>query len=136
MAPAPMTLSMEPSVTPRPTCAALAPAKPADDCEPPRSVCWSWSRNVVRPPLKPTVLTLARSLAATSSITCWVFRPETAENMLRIMGASPSLGSPASSREVQPGLGSVLSEDCGIDVGEDVLAHRLRVDRRDHGLVL
>src|SRR4051795_1313443 len=91
MAPELIMLSMEPRATPRPIWAALEPPKPAADCAEERISCWSWSLNVVRLDLKPMVLTLARSLAATSSMTCWVFRPDTAENMLRIMGASPSL---------------------------------------------
>src|SRR5947208_1489571 len=133
-APPVIRLSIEPSVTPRPIWAELAPPKPAPEAELVRMSCWSWSLNVVRAPLKPTVLTLARSLAATSSMTCWVFRPETALNIPRIMCASPSFGgwgSPTSSTEVRSG-----SADYGrVDVGEHVLAHGLRVHRRDDGAV-
>src|SRR3954454_4435716 len=145
-APLVMMLSIVPSVTPRPTWAEFWPAKPAPEAEPVRISCWSWSLNVVRADLKPTVLTLARSLAATSSMTCWVFRPETALNIPRIIGTSPSLGfGPRLPHRRSGRAGSVglcgrnrrsrLRDDGGVDVGEDVLAHGLRVDRGDHGLV-
>src|SRR3954451_23243667 len=131
-APPLIMLSIVPSVTPSPTCAELAPPKPAPEAELVRMSCWSWSLNVVRAPLKPTVLTLARSLAATSSMTCWVFRPETALKIPRIIGTSPlGVGSPTSSKEVRSGS----ADDGRVDVGEHVLAHGLRVDRRDDGLV-
>src|SRR4051794_23758730 len=146
MAPLVMRLSIVPSATPRPICAALAPPKPTPDAELVRICCWSWSLNVVRADLKPTVLTLARSLAATSSMTCWVFRPETALNIPRIIGTSPSLGfgprlpHGRSGRVGSFGLcgrtrRSRLRDDGRVDVGEHVLAHGLRVDRGDHGLV-
>src|SRR3954454_5839078 len=146
IAPLVMRLSIVPSATPRPIWAALEPPKPTPDAELVRICCWSWSLNVVRADLKPTVLTLARSLAATSSMTCWVFRPETALNIPRIIGTSPSLGfgprlpHRRSGRAGSVGLSgrnrrSRLRDDGGVDVGEDVLAHGLRVDRGDHGLV-
>src|SRR3954463_11367973 len=134
MAPLVIRLSIVPSPTPRPIWAALAPPKPVPEAELVRISCWSWSLNVVRDDLKPTVLTLARSLAATSSMTCWVFRPETALNIPRIMGASLSW-------DVNPRLPprrsgrSGSADDGRVDVGEHVLAHGLRVDRRDDGLV-
>src|SRR3954462_5712755 len=132
MAPLVMRLSIVPSATPRPIWAAFAPAKPTPDAELVRICCWSWSLNVVRADLKPTVLTLARSLAATSSMTCWVFRPETALNIPRIIGASLSWDvNPTSSKGGPVGW---LGNYCRIDVGEHVLAHGLRVDRGDHGL--
>src|SRR4051812_22008339 len=150
-APPLMRLSTVPSETPRPTWAALVPPTPAPEAEPVLNVCCSASLNVVRAPLKPTVLTLARSLAATSSITCCVLRPEMAENMPRIISASPSLGFlPASSRRSsrfecewrvrrqansRDDGRSPSSDDGRVDVGEHVLAHGLRVDRRDDGLV-
>src|SRR3954468_24776041 len=119
-------LSIEPSVTPRPTWAELEPPKPLPEAELVRITCWSWSLNVVRAPLKPTVLTLARSLAATSSMTCWVFRPETSANIPRIMGASLSW-------DLDPRLphrrsGRDSADDGRVDVGEHVLAHGLRID--------
>src|SRR3954453_17133849 len=83
-----MRWGMGPGGPRRPIWAALEPPKPTPDAELVRICCWSWSLNVVRADLKPTVLTLARSLAATSSMTCWVFRPETALNIPRIIGAS------------------------------------------------
>src|SRR3954463_5200761 len=133
MAPLVIRLSIVPSVTPRPIWAELAPPKPAPEAELVRISCWSWSLNVVRAPLKPTVLTLARSLAATSSMTCWVFRPETALNIPRIMGASLSWG--LDPRLPQGRSGRDSADDGRVDVGEHVLAHGLRVDRGDHGLV-
>src|SRR4051794_31847848 len=146
IAPLVMRLSIVPSATPRPIWAALEPPKPTPDAELVRICCWSWSLNVVRADLKPTVLTLARSLAATSSMTCWVFRPETALNIPRIIGTSPSLGfgprlpHGRSGRVGSFGLcgrtrRSRLRDDGRVDVGEHVLAHGLRVDRGDHGLV-
>src|SRR3954447_26322306 len=132
-APPLIMLSIVPSVTPSPTCAELAPPKPAPEAELVRMSCWSWSLNVVRAPLKPTVLTLARSLAATSSMTCWVFRPETALNIPRIIGTSPSLG--FRPRLPQRRSGRDSADDGRVDVGEHVRAHGLRVDRRDDGLV-
>src|SRR3954452_15159371 len=130
-APPVMRLSTVPSVTPRPTCAEFVPPTPAPEAELVLNVCWRASLKVVRDDLKPTVLTLARSLAATSSMTCCVLRPEMAENMPRIMGASPSLGSFRLPRGGPAGS----ADDGRIDVCEDVLAHGLRVDRRDDGLV-
>src|SRR4051795_6122271 len=133
MAPLVIRLSIVPSPTPRPIWAALAPPKPVPEAELVRISCWSWSLNVVRDDLKPTVLTLARSLAAASSMTCWVFRPETALNIPRIMGASLSWG--LDPRLPQGRSGRDSADDGRVDVGEHVLAHGLRVDRGDHGLV-
>ena len=67
-APELMRLSIEPSVTPRPTCAAFEPPDAAFAAAPARWVCESASRNVARLDLKPTVLTFARSFAVTSSM--------------------------------------------------------------------
>src|SRR5690349_15073871 len=92
-APADMLLSIVPTEAPRPICSAFVPPTPAPEAELVFRVCCRASLNVTRPPLKPTVLTLARSFAATSSMVCCDLRPEMAEYMPRIIGTSPSLGS-------------------------------------------
>src|SRR4051794_40049027 len=85
-APPDMRLSIEPSETPRPTCLALAPPCVALGAAPPADSWASESLKVVRPALKPIVLTLAMSFAVTSSIVWWDFSPLIAENMLLSIG--------------------------------------------------
>ena len=84
-APLVMRLSIEPSWTPRPIWADFAPALPVVAEAPERCIWASESRNDVRLALKPTVLTLARSLAVTSSMIWWLRSPLMAEYMPRIM---------------------------------------------------
>src|ERR671933_905820 len=100
-----MELSIEPSLTPRPTCAAFAPPEPGVDAAPARCSLLSASWNVAREPLKPMVLTLARLLAVTSSIVWCVLRPEMAEYIARIICASLLRGGGGLLREVQPLVG-------------------------------
>src|SRR5919204_6446633 len=133
-APLVMRLSIEPSWTPRPIWADFAPAVPVVAEAPERCSCASESRNDTRLALKPTVLTLARSLAVTSSMIWWFFSPLIAEYMPRIMGGASFRGCSGLLREVRPvGGWIVLRDDCGIDVGEDVIAHGGAIDRRDDG---
>src|SRR4051794_9451511 len=136
-----MRLAIAPIVTPSPTWAAFWPAKPPVlDAEAPRTVCDSASWKVVVPALKPSVLTLARLLAVTSSIVCWALSPLMAEYIERIMVVVLLAAASASSRrgpaEVRgswdrdrekPDSG----DDRRVDVGEDVLAHVRGVDGRD-----
>src|SRR5918998_658622 len=85
-APPCMRLSIEPSCTPRPTWRALEPPWTAFGAEEPDCICESESLKVVRPDLKPVVLTLAMLFDVTSSIVWWDFSPLMAENMLRSIG--------------------------------------------------
>src|SRR3954468_19419225 len=116
-----MLLCIELSWTPRPTWMAFEPPCWAFGAAPPRCSCDSESLNVVRWPLKPSVLTLAMSLDVTSSMVWWTLRPLIAANMLRIMGASfpfamrPPRGGPAAGGALPaPPLG----DDGAVDVGE------------------
>ncbi|MNC92789.1 hypothetical protein D3C83_92880 [compost metagenome] len=68
MPPAPITLSIDASCTPRPTCRALVPPRLVEGPLAPRCSWLSASLKLARSPLKPTVLTFAMSLAAMSSI--------------------------------------------------------------------
>ena len=96
-APLVMRLSIEPSWTPRPIWADFAPALPVVAEAPERCSWASESRNDVRLALKPTVLTLARSLAVTSSMIWWLRSPLMAEYMPRIMRGISFREFPASS---------------------------------------
>src|SRR3954464_2043383 len=80
---------MPATLTPSPTCAGLVPAVSPLGAEPLRSTCDSVSSKTVVLLLKPTVLTLAMLLPATSSLVWWALRPEMAENMERSMRGAP-----------------------------------------------
>src|SRR5690349_4362658 len=73
------------TLEPRPTWAGLVPPVLALAAPPPRRVWLSTSWNTVVEDLKPEVLTLAMLLPTTSIIVWWLRRPDTAENMERIM---------------------------------------------------
>src|SRR3954469_24291073 len=83
---------MPATLTPRPTWAGLVPAVSPLGAEPLRSTCDSVSSKTVVLLLKPTVLTLAMLLPATSSLVWWARRPEMAENMERSMRGAPRVG--------------------------------------------
>src|SRR4051812_36625030 len=91
--PWPKLVVMPATLTPRPTWAGLVPAVSPLGAEPLRSTCDSVSSKTVVLLLKPTVLTLAMLLPATSSLVWWAFRPEMAENMERSMRVAPRVGS-------------------------------------------
>src|SRR6266545_6150002 len=67
----------------------------------------------------------------------WFFSPLIAEYMPRIMGGASFRGCSGLLGEVRPVWGlDRLRDDCGVDVGEDVIAHRRAIDRGDDGLGL
>src|SRR4051794_41086875 len=90
--PWPKLVVMPATLTPRPTCAGLVPAVSPLGEEPLRSTCDRVSSKTVWLPLKPTVLTLAMLLPATSSLVWCARRPEMAENMERSMRGAPRVG--------------------------------------------
>src|SRR4051794_31059555 len=90
--PWPKFVVMPATLTPSPTCAGLVPAVSPLGAEPLRSTCDSVSSKTVVLLLKPTVLTLAMLLPATSSLVWWALRPEMAENMERSMRGAPRVG--------------------------------------------
>src|SRR5919107_1186091 len=90
--PWPKLVLMPATLTPRPTCAGLVPATSPLGAEPLRSTWDRVSSKTVWLPLKPTVLTLAMLLPATSSLVWWARRPEMAENMERSTGGLLAIG--------------------------------------------
>ena len=87
------TRSMVPRLEPSPTWVGLMPARVAVEPDAPDRVWEIASAKVTCEALKPVVLTLAMLLPTTSIIVWWLRRPETPENIERIMvGTSSSLG--------------------------------------------
>src|SRR6476620_11175492 len=129
-------LSIEPTVTPRPTCSGLEPATLPLGPAPARTSCESSSTNVVRWALNPTVSTLARLLAVTSSIVWCASKPLIAAYMPRIIGASlPFAASSQRSSRACVVLPRSSCDHGAVDVCEHVLAHVLGSHRRDDGVV-
>src|SRR5690606_19738283 len=76
---------MPATLEPRPMVAGLVPPAVAVGAPAPRSTWLSTSWNTVVELLKPVVLTFEMLLPTTSIIVWWFRRPETAENMDRII---------------------------------------------------
>src|SRR4051812_42322420 len=79
---------MADTLEPRPTCAGLVPPSCPAGAPAPRRVWLSTSWKTTELDLKPVVLTLEMLLPTTSIIVWWFRRPEMAENIERIIGAS------------------------------------------------
>src|SRR5271166_2479994 len=150
--PSVISFSIAATCTPSPTCSGFVPPLVAVAPEDPRSTCVSESANVTWFALNPTVFTFARSLAVLLSIVWFASRPLMAAYIPPIMIASlPFAASSArsgrgcymfASASEPNAWGVAIASWCAscdhgaVDVGEHVLAHVFRSDRRNDGAVV